>query len=113
MNSKIVCFAGHRFDFQNIGIEQKLKETIIDLIKNGYTIFYDGGKGYFDNICSNIVINLKKIYPQIKIYRILSHYNYNKEKGKLPSCYNGSIMPEIEHFHPKIRITKKKCTLNF
>ena len=106
MNNKIVCFAGHRYDFQNIGIEKKLEETIISLIQKGYNIFYDGGKGYFDKLSSNIVLKLKKTYPHIEIYKILTYYSPNKEKNILP-FYNGSIMPEIEHYHPKIKITKR------
>ena len=35
--------------------------------EKGYTIFYDGGKGYFDQLSSSIVIRLKTKYPQIKI----------------------------------------------
>ena len=104
---KIVCFAGHRYDWQNIGIKENLEKIIINLIEQGYTIFYDGGKGSFDKISSGIVIRLKTKYPQIKIYRILSYYQHKKERGILPSCYDGSIYPEIENIFPKARISKR------
>ncbi len=39
MKEKIVCFAGHRYDFQNIGIKDKLKEEIVKLINKGYATF--------------------------------------------------------------------------
>ena len=107
MKDKIVCFAGHRHDFRNIGIENKLEETIISLIEKGYTIFYDGGKGAFDNISAHIVIKLKAKYPHIKIYRILTYYHHEKEKWELSSCYDGSLYPDIEEYHPKLRITKR------
>ena len=107
MKEKIVCFAGHRYDFQNIRIKDKLKEEIIKLINKGCTIFFDGGKGFFDKLSASIVIELKKQYPQIKIYRILTYYHHNKDKWELPLCYDGSIMPDIEEYHPKIKITKK------
>lgn len=107
MKDKIVCFAGHRHEFQNIGIEQKLKETIITLIEKGYNVFYDGNKGSFDKICLSIIINLKQKYPNIKIYRILSNYNHKKEKCILPSFLNGFILPDIEHYHPKLKIKKR------
>ena len=71
MKEKVVCFAGHRYDWQNIGIEDKLEETIIGLIEKGYKTFYDGGKGYFDQLSSSIVIKLKTKYPQIKIFKVL------------------------------------------
>ena len=107
MKEKVVCFAGHRYDWQNIGIEDKLEETIIGLIEKGYTTFYDGGKGYFDQLSSSIVIRLKTKYPQIKIIRVLTYYHHDKEKWELPSCFDGSVLPEIEHYHPKLRITKR------
>ena len=104
---KIVCFAGHRDEWHNIGIEEKLKETIIGLIEKGYTTFYDGDKGYFDKLCAHIVIDLKKIYPQVKIYKILTYYHHDNEKWFLPACFDGSILPEIEELHPKLKITKR------
>lgn len=30
MKEKVVCFAGHRHDWQNVGIESKLRDIIID-----------------------------------------------------------------------------------
>lgn len=107
MERKIVCFAGHRYDFRNIGIEEKLEKTITGVIEKGYTVFYDGGKGYFDKMSARIVINLKKKYPHIKIYRILTYYHHEKEIWELPPCYDGSLYPDIESCHPKQKITKK------
>lgn len=107
MKEKIVCFAGHRHDWHNIGIEKSVKEEIIKLIEKGYTTFYDGGRGCFDKISASIVIKLKEQYPQIKIYKILTYYHPEKEKWELPSCYDGAILPNIEQYHPKIKITKR------
>lgn len=107
MKEKIVCFAGHRYDFQNIGIEKTLRDTIISLIKKGYTIFYDGGKGYFDKISAEIVLSLKKEFPEIKIYKILTYYNHNKEELFLPPLYEGFILPDIEEIFPKVKIIKR------
>ena len=107
MKEKIVCFAGHREDFRNFGIENRLRDTIIELIEKGYTTFYDGGKGAFDNISARIVIDLKAKYPHIKIFKILTYYHPNREKWEISPCYDGSIMPEIETYHPKLKITKR------
>lgn len=103
----IVCFAGHRYDWQVLGIEDKLKQVIEDLITKGYTTFYDGGKGAFDKMSARIVIELKHKFPYIKIFRILTYYHHDKEKWELPQCYDGSIYPDIEKYHPKQRITKR------
>lgn len=42
MQNNIVAFAGHRYDWHYIGVEEKLLQTIEELINKGYTIFYDG-----------------------------------------------------------------------
>ena len=84
-----------------------LKDKIVSLIENGYNVFYDGSKGYFDKICIGTVIELKRQYRHIKIYKILTSYHQDKAKWDLPPWYDGSIMPEIEYYHPKARITKR------
>jgi uncharacterized phage-like protein YoqJ len=104
---KIVCFAGHRNDWQILGIENNLKTTMENLILKGYTIFYDGNKGAFDKLCSSILLEMKAKYPYIEIYRILSSYNQNKSKTELPIAYDGSIYPDIEQYHPKQKIKKR------
>lgn len=107
MKEKVVCFAGHRHDWQIAGIENKLKEVIEKLITEGYTIFYDGGKGAFDNLSAGLVINFKKKYPNIKIFKILTYYHHDKEKWYLPSCYDGSIFPELDLCYFKNKIKKR------
>ena len=37
----------------------------------------------------------------------LAYYHHDKEKYDLPSCYDGSILPEIEELHYKQKITKR------
>ena len=101
---KIVGFAGHRNLWDNVGIEKVLEKNIIELIEKGYTVFYCGGKGYFDKLSCNIVLKLKKIYPQIKVFEILSQYN---EKLVLSPRFDGSIYPDLETCHFKARITKR------
>ncbi len=106
-NEKIVAFAGHRYEWHNIGVEDKIESVLEDLINKGYTIFYDGGYGAFDKICANAVLKLKHKYPHIKLIRILTYYHHDKEKYELPSCFDGSILPEIEEIHYKQKIVKR------
>lgn len=113
MNNKVVCFFGHRDSWRNIGIEEKLKEIIEELIQKGYTIFYDGGKGYFDLISAQTVINLKEKYHNIKLIKVLTYYHSNNEKQELTLCYDESIYPELENCHPKqIYIKKNEWIVN-
>lgn len=104
---KIVAFAGHRYEWHNIGVENKIESVLEDLINKGYTIFYDGNYGAFDKICSSAVLKLKRKHPYIKLIRILTYYHHDKERYELPSCYDGSIYPELEECHYKQIITKR------
>ena len=107
MKEKKVCFAGHRYIWQNSGVEDKLKEILIKVINDGYTTFYCSNMGYFDKLCIDTLFNLKAIYKHIKIFKILTYYHENKEKWDISKSYSGSLMPEIEQYYPKARITKK------
>lgn len=102
-----MAFAGHRYEWHCIGVENKLPKVLEDLINKGYTIFYDGHYGSFDEKCAHAVLQLKHKYPHIKLIRILTYYHHDKEKYDLPSCYDGPILPEIEELHYKQKITKR------
>lgn len=107
VKDKIVCFAGHRYEWHCIGVEDKLPIVLEELILKGYTIFYDGNSGAFDKKCASAVLELKHKYPHIKLIRILTYYHHDKERYELPSCYDGSILPEIEKLHYKQKIVKR------
>ena len=106
-NEKIVAFAGHRHEWHCLGLEDKLMQTLEELIDKGYTVFYDGDYGAFDNLCARTVIKLKTKYPHIKLIRILTYYHHDKEKYDLPSYYDSSILPELEFAHYKQKIIKR------
>lgn len=75
--NKVCCFTGHRpqslpwrFNEQDercIKMKNKLNEEIIKAIKNGYTTFISGMTLGFDMICAEIILQLKKEYPDIKL----------------------------------------------
>lgn len=79
------CFTGHRpqslpwkfneNDPRCQNLKMKLKETIIECIQKGYTQFLTGMALGIDQIASEIVLNLKKEYPQIKLIAILPCIN--------------------------------------
>ena len=107
MPEKIVAFAGHRYEWHCIGVEEKLLQTIEELINKGYTFFYDGACGAFDKKCLHAVLELKHKYPHIKVIKILKYYHHEKEKYELPPCYDGSEYPDLENLHYKQIITKR------
>lgn len=104
---KVVAFAGHRYEWHCIGVEDKLPQVLEELIQKGYTIFYDGNYGAFDKKSASAVLELKHKYPHIKLIRILTYYHHEKDKYELPSCYDGSILPETEELHYKQKIVKR------
>ena len=107
MQEKIVAFAGHRYAWHSVGIEEKLYQTIEELINKGYTIFYDGGYGAFDKKCVDTILKLRQKYPHIKLIKIFAYYHHDKNKFTLPDYYNDSIYPDIENCHFKQVITKR------
>lgn len=71
---KICCFAGHVRIPNKEELKIKLKKEITNLIeKENVTTFYSGGKGAFDWLCAHTVDELRKDYPFIKSYWVLSY----------------------------------------
>lgn len=66
---KTCSFSGHRNLHQNEinGISEILREVIIKLIKKGYLYFVTGGALEFDTLTAKIILDLKLIYPKIKL----------------------------------------------
>ena len=71
------CFTGHRpqslpwgFNEQDercLKMKQQLKVEIVKAIESGFTTFISGMALGFDMICAETVLELKKLYPQIKL----------------------------------------------
>ena len=102
----VVGFAGHRLSHENIGIKERLKKQIECLIKNGYTTFFDGNKGVFDDLCLDILRELKEKYPRIEIIRVLSSYHFISG-NELPKNIDSTVFPELEGVYFKQLITKR------
>ena len=70
---KICCFCGHEMPDSDEYLE-KAVAVITDLVENhGYNAFFSGHAGGFDIMCENIVRKLKKKYPHIRLYGILTN----------------------------------------
>ena len=68
---KTCCFTGHRIIKITPELVQRLKDTIIKLITQGVTDFYNGGAIGFDMLCAETIIELKAEYPDIKLHLLL------------------------------------------
>lgn len=69
INTKTVCFTGHRRMNDDIELIQKqLEKTVKKLIYHGYRIFISGGALGFDTLAGNTILKLKKKYPWIYLW---------------------------------------------
>ncbi|MBQ2774517.1 MAG: DUF1273 family protein [Clostridia bacterium] len=77
MKDKVCCFTGHRevSEEEIVNIKQKTKKEVITLIENGVVYFCAGGARGFDTFAAEIVLELKKQYPNIKLILILPCVN--------------------------------------
>ena len=72
-NMKSACFTGHRnlsCDIENL--KMRLYNALERAVKNaGITEFYNGGAVGFDILTAQTVLNLRELYPEIKLHLIL------------------------------------------
>ena len=64
---KICCFAGHNKEYSNLiisSIQKKAEELIIE---DKVTEFWVGNYGKFDFVSADIIRDLKRTYPNIKL----------------------------------------------
>jgi uncharacterized phage-like protein YoqJ len=103
---KACAFFGHR----DWGLEEgkeEIKNSIVHLIENyEVTQFYSGGRGNFDNLCSQLVCELKSKYPHIKNTLVLSYIPKKKEEYGLPEKYDDSVYLLEESVPPRFAIVK-------
>lgn len=73
MKEQTCCFTGHRKipPEQYKSIVKRLKLEITDMINKGIIYFGVGGALGFDTMAAKAVLELRKIYPQIKLILVL------------------------------------------
>lgn len=84
MNGKTCCFTGHRKipPNQYDVIRSRLRDEIEKLIEHGYCYFAAGGALGFDTMAAQAVLELKNIYPQIKLILVLPCKTQTRGWGK-------------------------------
>ena len=66
-----VCFTGHRDVKKYDDVYNRTINAVEILINKGSLCFYVGGALGFDMLATNVIINLKSKYPQIKLILLL------------------------------------------
>ena len=121
---KVCAFFGHREVENKEETKEILRKKIADLISDGYGVFCFGGFGEFDNICWEVVTELKENYPFLRrifyLYderhtRISKRPKYLKE-----SDYEEFVYPDLEFdwwyqriYYRNIEIIKKSDYIVF
>ena len=59
-------------------VSERLRETLIKCIEKGYCFFGAGGALGFDTLAAQIVLELKKDYPQIRLILVLPCHNQTR-----------------------------------
>ena len=73
IKTQTACFTGHREipanEYQPIRV--RVRETLVEAIRNGYRFFGSGGALGFDTLAAQVVLELKKEYPEIRLILVL------------------------------------------
>ena len=62
MEVKTCCFIGHRKVCEPEQIRERLRAVVIELLHQGFLVFYFGSRSKFDDIAWKVVTELKKEY---------------------------------------------------
>lgn len=108
MKEQTACFTGHRkIPFGHAhGIKKRLKETVIELVNQGYRFFGAGGALGFDTMAAQTILELKKDYPHIKLILVLpclSQADRWEEKDKI-------VYEDIKRKADKVVYTSQEYT---
>ena len=104
----ILTFIGHR----DTRITEKLKKEVRTHLRNFINLnvktFYCGGMGAFDNLCAELLKELKEEFPHIKRYLVVPYLdnNFLRIAQELVSTnyYDEILYPPIENVFPKYAI---------
>ena len=108
------CFIGHR----EINVTDELKEKLRVVIEHLITdesidTFLFGSKSHFDDLCYDIVTEIKKKYPHIKRIFVRAEYPYIDEsyKAYLLESYEDTYFPKSVLGAGKASYVKRNCEM--
>ena len=97
MEENTCCFIGHRTINETEELKSKLYETIEKLIvENSIDTFLFGSRSRFNDLCHEIVTQIKEKYPHIKRNYVRAEYQNIDEtyKAYLLENYEDTYYPE-------------------
>ncbi len=104
---KTCTFFGHRQVHDTAQLSSKLFDTILELIEErGVNLFFVGDSGSFDYLVLKVLRGLKKLYPQIEYYVVLSYLRPKSEYCLYTE--EETIFPDVmTTAHPRFAIVKR------
>ena len=108
------CFFGHRKIENEKELTDILTDIIEDLIINKkINTFLFGSKSQFDDLCYDIVTEIKKKYPHIKRIFVRAEYPYIDEsyKAYLLENYEDTYFPKSVLGAGKASYVKRNCEM--
>ncbi|MBO4692769.1 MAG: DUF1273 family protein [Clostridia bacterium] len=97
MNNRVCCFIGHREINETAQLKERLRKIVSKLItEKNMSDFLFGSKSRFNDLCYEIVTELKSEYPHIKRIYIRAEYPVIDESyaDYLFRFYEESYYPE-------------------
>ena len=108
------CFIGHR----EINVTDELKEKlhmVIErlIIEESIDTFLFGSKSQFDDLCFDIVTEIKKNYPHIKRIFVRAEYPHIDEsyEAYLSGSYEATYFPKAVLGAGKASYVKRNCEM--
>lgn len=108
---KSCCFCGHGREWE---VDLRVSETVTAymeqlILYREVDTFYSGGMGCFDALCDGLVRKLKKKYPHISLYLVVSYLtqDLNRNRAFYEQAYDAIIFPELEGVYFKAAIQKR------
>lgn len=97
---KACSFFGHRQVEKTEYLKEYIQKTVVKLIEQGCEIFYFGGYGEFDDLCYEIVTELKQKYLNIKrVFCVIDEKQLNPLKR--PKWLANRIYEDYVYFYLK------------
>lgn len=116
MNNKICSFFGHKEITITEDLKNRIRGILDQMIKNeNFTVFYFGGFGMFDDLCWQIITELKDKYMHIKRVFCLVDPRHQRI-SKRPKClkvedYEEFIYLDLEFDWWYTRIYYRNCEI--
>ncbi len=99
MKGMKVAFIGHRTVADEEAVGERLFEVIASLIKDGANEFLFGSRSRFNDICYDVVTELKQEFEHVRRIYVRAEYEYVPQWyiDELLKHYEATVYPECVH----------------